>query len=123
MPKGKKNAEREHRIDMEIIVDACGPEEQALGWYYYLKDNLGFPFAARCIAERATSPLRKGDQLEVLSMAPEEQCEHEMFVEIPWEGRRLAVPLAQLKPAANADEDTEEAVADRHYWVGQGYIL
>jgi len=35
-----KNAERENRISEEIIVDANGPEEQAMGWYYYLQDTL-----------------------------------------------------------------------------------
>jgi hypothetical protein len=34
--KRKRDPEREHRIRMEIIVDANGPEEQAMGWYYYL---------------------------------------------------------------------------------------
>ena len=48
--------EREQRISMEIVVDAYGPEEQAMGWYYSLKDRLGFPFLARCVAERAISP-------------------------------------------------------------------
>jgi hypothetical protein len=33
MKKPKKNKEREERITMEIIVDANGPEEQAMGWY------------------------------------------------------------------------------------------
>jgi hypothetical protein len=28
---------------MEIIVDAYGGEEQALGWYYYLDDRFSFP--------------------------------------------------------------------------------
>ena len=35
MPKPKKDPKRDHRITMEIIVDAYGPEEQAMGWYYY----------------------------------------------------------------------------------------
>ena len=64
MAKAEKNAEREHRIAEEIIVDAYGPEEQSLGWYYYLKDTLYFPFAATCISERAISPLRKGDEVD-----------------------------------------------------------
>jgi hypothetical protein len=123
MAKSKKDDEREHRITDEIIVDAYGPEEQAMGWYYYLEDKLGFPFPAVCVAERRTSPLRVREKVEVVGMAPEEECEHEMFVEIPWEDRRLAVPLAQLKPAAKADEDTKEAVADWHYWIDQGYTL
>jgi hypothetical protein len=99
-----KNAEREDRITEEIIVDANGPEEQAMGWYYYLEDKLHFPFTARCTVERAISPLRKGDEVEVLNMASEDECQHEMFVGIRWERRRpLAVPLSQLRPIAEAD--------------------
>ena len=49
--------EREHHISMEAIVDAHDAEEQAMGWYYYLKDKMSFPFLSKCIAERATSPL------------------------------------------------------------------
>jgi hypothetical protein len=33
MARPAKDDEREERIQMEIIVDAYGPEEQALGWY------------------------------------------------------------------------------------------
>ena len=29
------------------IVDANGPEEQAMGWYYYLDDRIRFPFQGR----------------------------------------------------------------------------
>ena len=123
MAKEKKNSERENRISEEIIVDAYGPEEQAMGWYYYLEDKLCFPFLATCITERATSPLRKGDEVEILRMAHEEECQHEMFVETRWERRTLAIPLSQLKPIAEADEDTTEAIEDWHYWINQGYVL
>lgn len=123
MPKAKNNSERENRIAMEIIVDAYSPEEQAMGWYYYLEGKLHFPFLATCIAERAVSPLRKGDEVEIVGMAPEEECQHEMFVETRWERRTLAVPLTQLKPIAKADKDTREAIEDWHYWVDQGYML
>ena len=49
----EKDPEREDRIVMEAIVDAYGPEEQAMGWYYYLQDRIAAPFAARCVEERA----------------------------------------------------------------------
>ena len=42
----KKDEEREYRIEMEIIVDAYGPEEQAIGWHCHLDDALDFPFKA-----------------------------------------------------------------------------
>jgi hypothetical protein len=119
----KEDEAREHRITMEIIVDAYGPEEQAMGWYYYLQDTLQFPFPATCVEERPISPLRKGDRVEIVDMAGEEECEHEMFVSTPWERRTLAIPLSQVKPTASADEETKEAVADWHYWVARGYEL
>ena len=34
-----RDEEREERIYNEAIVDAYGPEEQALGWYYYLEEQ------------------------------------------------------------------------------------
>ena len=49
MPKVREDKTREERIIMEIIVDAHGPEERSMGWYYYLTDNLNFPFKGRCI--------------------------------------------------------------------------
>jgi Calcium binding len=47
MPKTRKNHGREERIENEIVVDAYGPEERAMGWYYYLEDKIHFPFQAK----------------------------------------------------------------------------
>jgi Calcium binding len=68
MTREAKDEAREQRIEMEIIVDAYGPEEQALGWYYYLEENLHVPFSARCVVRRAISPLQPGDKVEVVSL-------------------------------------------------------
>ncbi len=115
-----KSKAREDRIHMEIIVDAYGPEEQAMGWYYYLEEKLAFPFRAKCITERRISPLREGDKVEVTEMAPESDCQHEMFVLLQWEGRTLGVPLSQLK-GIGVEPETKQAIEDWHYWVQQGY--
>ncbi len=120
MAKPKQDKKREQRIQQEIVVDAHNAEEQAMGWYYYLEDQLGFPFRAKCIAPRAISPLRKGQEVEVVGLAPAEECEQEMFITVTWEDRSLAVPLAQLK-TTQADKATRQAVEDWHYWVDQGY--
>ncbi len=117
-----RDDEREERIEMEIIVDCYGPEEQVMGWYNYLNDTLQFPFTAQCTEQRAISPLEPGDEVEVISMADAEDCDHDMFVHIRWERRPLAVPLAQLV-AAHADEQTQQAIADWRYWVQRGYEL
>ena len=120
MSKIRKDKVRENRISMEIVVDAYGPEEQAMGWYSYLYDTLSFTFLTKCITKRAISPLRIGDEVEVIGMAPEEECEHEMFVMMRWERNGLAVPLMQLE-VIHGDDQTWEAVQNWHYWVNRGY--
>jgi hypothetical protein len=120
MKKPKKDPVREDRIQNEAIVDAYGPEEQALGWYYYLENKIRFPFQARCIRVTAASPLRKGETAEVRRLAPEDSCDSNMLVLIHWRGRNVAVPLSQLIPL-DPDESTAEAIGDWHYWVAQGY--
>jgi hypothetical protein len=122
MKRRSRDEEREQRITMEIIVDAYTPEEQAMGWYYSLEDRLTVPFVARCIAERSISPLRVGDEVDVVGMAPEEECEHEMFVLIGWDRRTLAVPLSLLE-GVTVDKQTRQAIEDWQYWVAQGYEL
>jgi hypothetical protein len=122
MKQRRKNPEREDRIHNEAIVDAYGPEEQAMSWYYYLENKLHFPFHAKCIASKATSPLRKGETVEVRRLAPEDTCTSDMLVLIQWQGRKMAVPLSQLN-AIDPDEPTNEAIGDWHYWVSQGYLF
>ena len=117
----KRDEEREDRITMEIVVDAYGPDEQAMGWYYYLENHFRFPFRATCIAQREVSPLQVKDKVEVIGMPDEDECRREMFVTIRWGQDRLAVPLSQLKPIRTTDEQTKQAVADWHYWVRMGY--
>jgi hypothetical protein len=120
--RAKRDTERERRIEMEIVVDAHDSDERAMGWYYYLEDGLQFPFTAKCIGKRAISPLEVKDEVEVIDMPCEDECSHEMFVTIRW-GRKdgLAVPLSQLKPTSDADEQTRQAIEDWHYWVNMGY--
>jgi hypothetical protein len=111
----------DQRLENEIITDAK-PDELWIGWYYYRDDRLGFPFKARCIAERPTSPLRVGEVVEVRGMPAEDVCEHDMFVNIGWQDRLVAVPLVQLAGIA-ADEGTEQAIQDWRTWVERGYVL
>jgi hypothetical protein len=59
-------------------------------------------------------------------MSPEEDCQKEMFVEVLYkEGAAedvFSVPLSEIEPI-EADDKTQEAIADWHYWVDMGYEL
>jgi hypothetical protein len=119
--KPRRDETREKRIEMEIVVDAYTEEERAMRWYYYLEDKLHFPFLTHCIHTRATSPLRLGDEVQVVGMAPEDECDREIFVETLCEPDwTLAVALSQLE-VTQGDEETKRAVEDWHFWVEMGY--
>jgi len=121
MTRRKRDPVREDRIHNEAIVDA-GPDEQAMSWYYYLESKISFPFQAKCLSSKVVSPLKKHETVEVIRMAPDDVCEHDMLVLVQWQGRKVAVPLSQLAPV-DPDESTGEAIGDWHYWVAQGYCL
>ncbi len=116
----KNEPSREKRIDTEIVIDCYGAEEQAMGWYSYLEDNLDFPFTATCVKKRDISPLKLREKVEVVGLPLEGECEREMFVTILWSDRRFSVPLDQLE-CVTRDKETSQAVEDWHYWVRQGY--
>ena len=93
IPEIETDEVRERRITMEAVVDAYDEQVRAIGWYYYLERRLDFPFLARCATRRSTSPLKVGEEVEVIGMAPVEECEHDMFVEMAWDDEGLAIPL------------------------------
>ena len=113
------NQEIEDRIDMEIVVDACDESERAMGWFYYLQDNMTFPFKAKCVKLVSISPLLLNEIVEVGGM-DSEHCESDMFAEIKWKGRALCVPLKQLD-GIEVDDKTRQALTDWAYWISHGY--
>ena len=119
MNRIEKDPEREERIEMEAIVDAYGPEEQAMGWYYYLQDRIAFPFRGRCLVETRISLLKKGEMVQVIALAPEEDCMCTMLVIAEWHEREMGIKLEQIE-AAEIDDESEEAISDWRYWTNRG---
>ncbi len=106
---------------MRAVVDAYGPEEQAIGWYYYLENELVFPFRARCRRQKASSPLKENKVYEIVAMAHVDECDHDIYVMVDFGEDQLAVPLSQMELVGEIDNDTCEAILDWHYWVERGY--
>jgi hypothetical protein len=120
MRRVKEDPEREERITMEVVVDAYDAGERAMGWHCYLDDAMKTPFKARVIAKHPISPLDKGEEVEVLGMAPAEVCLSDMFASIRYGKKQFAVPLSQLRPLTD-DADTLQAIEDWHYWLACRY--
>jgi hypothetical protein len=125
MPSVEPNETREHRIKTEIIIDAEDKEDRALGWYDYLDDSLNFPFLAKWTKKsRKSSSPPQIKQVEVLGMAPDDECLKDMLVEVVYpDGKDEDVFTAKLSEIEiiDADSETLEALADWQYWLARGY--
>jgi hypothetical protein len=120
---------REERIDMEVVVDAYDEEERRLGWYYYLDNKIKFPFKAVWVSEEHPTDSEDeveiaGEEVEVIGMASEDDCQDDMYVEIVYQEEdtedTFAVPLYDVVPT-EVDDQTLEAIEDWYYWVDRGY--
>jgi hypothetical protein len=118
-----ENKVREKRIRDKATVDAYGSEEVMVGWLTYLQDNLACPFEAECIEEMKISPLHKGEKVTVIELIDaDENLSRDFFVLIEWMGRKMGIPLAQLKPL-KTDKETKQAVEDWQYWKARRYFF
>ncbi len=111
---------RKRRIEQQIVVDAYNQYERALSGYNCLENHLRFPFEATCMTRRATSPLKVGESVTIIGLAPEDDCGAEIIVLTRWHERPLGVPLSQLAPQ-DVNPATAEAIADWQYWTAMGY--
>jgi Calcium binding len=102
---------REQRITMEAVVDAYGSSERAMSCHYYLDGKMKVPFKARCRLARPVSVLKVKEEVEILGMAPEEECESEMFVWVGRAGERIAVLWRNCYPCRKIKRP-QEAVGD-----------
>jgi len=80
-----------------------------MGWYYYHEDKMRFPFICNVHQGETNLTLKKGEIIEVVGVAPEEDCENEMFTEIKWKGAHPRCSLSQLE-GIGVDEETREAL-------------
>ncbi|NJN31832.1 MAG: calcium-binding protein [Synechococcales cyanobacterium RM1_1_8] len=108
---------RERRIAEEILADTESDEERATAWYHYLDGQITFPFQA----------LFEGDEeVEVVSMAVEEDCLDEMKMEVRYSdsfGEEPFTALAVDLEPLDADDSSTEAVEDWQYWWERGNRL
>ena len=108
---------REKRITNEVLVDTETDEDRATAWYYYLDGKVTFPFQAT---------LDGDDDVEVISLAVEEDCLDEMKMEVRHSdsfGEEPFTALVMELEPLDADDDTTEAMEDWQYWWERGNRL
>ncbi|MCW5921270.1 MAG: hypothetical protein KIS77_02930 [Saprospiraceae bacterium] len=107
---------REHRILDEIIVDCYDEEEELMGRYYYMTDNLEFPITAT-----ARMPLRGGTTEEkteqIVEVDPKSETGSPIRLGVAEEGSER---IHHISPADLVRLDTTpenlEIINDWLYW-------
>lgn len=114
----QQDKERDHRIEMEIVVDCYSSDEQFSGWHAYLDDVLKFPFEGFW----QTTEDGKREKVKVIGLSDFDDCEDimDILVEIEYEGEEISEPLSEIFDIQSDDEKTKETVEDWHYWVESG---
>ena len=123
VPKPRRNGIREERIHNEIIVDAYGPEEQALAagittW----RTKSSFPSRLGVSGPRWSLRSARENRSKSAAWRREIAAPRHVGVHSLARPQDVAVPLSQLT-AIDADESTVEAIGDWHYWLAQGYCF
>lgn len=110
-------------IMLEIVVDAKDDDDVAMGWFYYMQDELEFPFEAEMEAKN-----RRGEksviEIDVLGLSSDNENNNspEVILEVSEKGseRVMNVGISKLQNA-KGDESTQNAVAVWKYWQAGKY--
>ncbi|MBU1667767.1 calcium-binding protein [bacterium] len=114
------NQSRKDRIEDEVIVDCYDEYEMAMGWFYYLHDNLNFPFKASILENGKISSLQKGDVVKVTELVNSDENDVSIYnfvatVGIEKDEHIYDIPLEMIR-GIDCDEGTCEVIEDWRYW-------
>ena len=77
-------------------MDTYNSGEEEGAWEAYMSDNIKYPFKAKCIKKLKSTPL-KLDEI-VIVIGPSDINIKSYFVDMKYNGIRIAIPLHQIKP-------------------------
>ena len=108
--------ERDNRIHDEIIVDCNGDEEVGMSWFYYLQENMEFPFKAKMEIKHRDGTT-KTTKIEVLSIETKNERSWDLRLEVV-EAKQTKIQRIELSDLidVDADEKTIECLEDWKYF-------
>jgi hypothetical protein len=115
MPK-IQDAERDYRIDYEVIVDCYDDGEVAMGWFIYMNDGLVFPIKATVLL-----PVRGGNKeaihVELVEVDPKSEDGYPIKIGIvePNSKRVQYISPEHIKSIKTTPENLE-IINDWLYW-------
>jgi hypothetical protein len=108
------NQEYQKIIEDEIIVDCYDEYEMAMGWFYYLSENMSFPFKAKISVKHSVGSLKKGDIVNVVELMNSDEDMIPIYtfkatVGIEYGEHIYDVPLEMIE-GIDCDKETDEVI-------------
>jgi len=113
----KKNELYEDKLYNEILVDCKDVYEQNMSWYYYVSDELEFPFKAK-IELKKRNGQKESIEVEVLDLSESSSDFEESFdlkVDVESNEYIIEIPLMNLKDV-HGSKQTTEVIGIWKYW-------
>lgn len=113
-----KNEAFERRLYEEIIVDCRDEYEQRMSWFYFVQDEMCFPFEAKIeLRKRGGGKiLKKVNVIDLSSDYTNSERIFDLKVAVELEDYIIEIPLAKLIEA-NGTEETNEVIEIWEYWI------
>jgi hypothetical protein len=111
---------RKDRIEDEVIVDCYDEYEMAMGWFYYLHDNMEFPFKASILGKGKIGSLEEDNIVEVTELINSDENDVSIddfiaTVGVKKDEHIYDIPLNRIK-GIDCDNKTDEIIEDWRYW-------
>lgn len=114
-----KKEELDDFIYNNVIVDCHDQYEQKMSWYYYLRDELEFPFIAYAVVEsiEEKSNALVSVRIDVQSLADESSIDNYLGIMIRavYKGYIMKFPLSEIIDI-RASKKVKDAVSLWKYW-------
>ncbi len=107
---------REQHIIYDVIVDCYDEDEELMGWYYYVAENLNFPIKAV-----ANLPLRGGKteqkKVKIVSVDPKSEEGNAIRLGvIEGDSERVQYVSPNVFVSIQTNEENLEIINDWLYW-------
>lgn len=112
----KTNKEMRQIIEDEILVDCYGDDEVNMAWFYYMEENMIFPFDAQLEVKKRDGS-KELKEVEVLRLASTERdyAGEDFRVEVAYSEDIIETSISKLHHI-KADEGTLEAIQIWKFW-------
>lgn len=108
------------KLHNEILVDCKDEYDQNMSWFYFVQDEITYPFIAYIeVRKKAVGKVLK--KVEVIGLSTDDSNFDKNFdlkVDVEFDEFILEIPLGKLKDI-RASENTIETIETWKYWISK----